>query len=69
MEALNPIIDNLIDSPYGLYYIAFTTVLGSLVSIATVVVKFTTTTKDDEAVNKIASIIERFAFLKPRVTK
>lgn len=66
---LNTIIDNLIDSPYGLYYIAFTTVLGSLVSIATVVVKFTTTTKDDEAVNKIAGIIERFAFLKPRITK
>jgi len=63
---LNGLIDNLIDSPYGLYYIAFTTVLGSLVSIATVVVKFTTTTKDDEAVNKIAAIIQRFAFLQPR---
>lgn len=63
---LNPIIDNLIDSPLGMYWIAATTIVGSIVTIASVIVPFTKTPKDDEILAKVKALLARLSILKPK---
>jgi hypothetical protein len=63
---LNPIIDNLIDSPLGMYWIAASTIIGSLVAIASVIVPFTATPKDDEILAKVKTVLARLSILKPK---
>jgi hypothetical protein len=63
---LNPIIDNLIDSPLGMYWIAASTIIGSLVAIASVIVPFTKTPKDDEILAKVKTVLARLSILKPK---
>jgi hypothetical protein len=63
---LNPIIDNLIDSPLGMYWIAASTIIGSLVAIASVIVPFTATPNDDEILAKVKTVLARLSILKPK---
>lgn len=41
-------------------------VLGGIVTIASAIAPFTKTTKDDEAVNWLKSLIQRFSVIKPK---
>lgn len=63
---LNPIIDNLIDTPIGLYLTAASGVITALVTIATIIVPFTKTPKDDEALALVKGFLIRFSILKPK---
>jgi len=67
MENLNPLIDNIIDSPWGMYWIAASTIIGSLVGIASAIVPFTATAKDDEILASVKTILQRLSILKPKV--
>lgn len=42
------------------------TILGAVVTIASVIAPFTATTKDDEAVNWLKALIQRFSVVKPK---
>lgn len=48
------------------YIVAGLTVIGALVTIATVVVPFTKTPKDDAILAKIKAVFQRFSVLKPK---
>lgn len=42
------------------------TILGAVVTIASVIAPLTATTKDDEAVNWLKALIQRFSVVKPK---
>ena len=63
---MEQLIDNLIDTPIGLYLTAFSGILGGLVAIASIIVPFTATPSDDEALAKVKAFIARFSVLKPK---
>lgn len=73
-------IDNLIDTPLGLYWIAFATFLGSLSTLAQalavllkLIAGLTSSTRDDEYANtfsngaeRLAAFIQRFAVVSKK---
>jgi hypothetical protein len=50
---------------YGPYIVTALTILGGAVTIASAIAPFTTTTKDDEAVAFMKSLVQRFSVVKP----
>lgn len=68
-EIIIQIVTGLAASSWGPYVIAFLTILGALVTIASVIAPFTKTTKDDELVAKAKAILQRFSVLKPKEDK
>lgn len=66
---INFLLQAIVDSEYGAYYLAVTALLGSFVLVASSLVKFTKTTKDDEVVGYITAIVQRLSVIKPRAPK
>jgi len=60
------IINWILGTSYGPYVAAGLAILGGIVTIASAIAPFTKTTKDDEAVNYLKSLIQRFSFIKPK---
>ncbi|AMV17422.1 hypothetical protein [Planctomyces sp. SH-PL14] len=60
------LLSMLLATKYGTYVIAASSVLGSLVAIASVIVPFTKTPKDDEIVGKLKAFIVRFSIFEPK---
>jgi hypothetical protein len=56
----------LLSTQYGLYVTAGFAVLGGLVSVASAIVPFTKTPKDDEFVGKAKAFMARFSVLEPK---
>jgi hypothetical protein len=56
----------LLSTEYGPYLLAFLTVLGALVTAASAIVPFTTTTKDDEFVGKVKALLAKFSVFQPK---
>jgi hypothetical protein len=59
----------LMASPYGQYFVAGLTILGALVTIASAIVPFTATPKDDELLAKAKEFMARFSLFSPKETK
>ncbi len=57
----------LMGTSVGPYVVAALAILGALVTIASVIVPFTVTPKDDEILGKIKAVWQRFSVLKPKV--
>lgn len=51
---------------YGQYAVLALTVLGGLVTIASAIVPFTKTPKDDELLAKVKEFVGRFSLLNPK---
>lgn len=60
------IINWLLGTSYGPYVTAGFAILGGVVMIASAIAPFTKTTKDDEAVNFLKSLVQRFSIIKPK---
>lgn len=60
------IINFLITGSLSQYITAGMTILGGLVTIASVIAPFTTTVKDDEAVSWVKALIHRFTVIAPQ---
>lgn len=56
----------IMSTQYGPYVAAAWAILGGLVTIASVIVPFTKTPKDDEIVGKIKAFIGRFSLFEPK---
>ena len=54
----------IMESQYGAYFVGFWTILGALVSIASVIVPFTKTPKDDEILAKVKEFVARFSLFE-----
>lgn len=51
------------------HYTDLLAILGGVVSIATVIVKLTPTTKDDAILTKIINILEKFSLVNTKVNQ
>lgn len=61
MELLSMIPDG-----WMVYVNAFLVILGALVTIASAIVPFTKTPKDDAVLEKVKAFIQRFSLIKPK---
>lgn len=63
---METIIAALAGTPAAGYVAAALTVIGSLVTIASVITPLTKTPKDDEILAKVKGFLHRFSILKPK---
>ena len=63
---MEDILPWLLSTPYGHYITTAFVVLGGMVTIASAIVPFTKTPKDDEFVGKVKAFIGRFSLFEPK---
>jgi hypothetical protein len=51
------------------HYTDLLAIIGSIVSIATVIVKLTPTTKDDDILTKIVNLLEKFSLVNTKANQ
>lgn len=65
-DFITTLLTQLVGSQFGPYVLALLSVLGGLLTIASAIVPFTKTPKDDEVVGKIKAFLGRFSIFEPK---